>query len=283
MSCAVCKASTATNLCDACASELDVPVPFVSEQILSVAVTPQPMLLVDVWGRSHPLEQRTPIGRTPAARGVSILQASVSRRHAMLSLRDGQWWLEDLGSSNGTRVNDEPVARAQVVSGDRLCFGSVGLYLVADDGRRLVLDDDELASRTLKTDDRKQSARPFEPSEVTSAGLPELTLELIEAPAGGGGYLGVAGQQLQLSVTQYAMFELLVRRMREQAGVSEIVRGFVPSGQLIAELPWDSSDPGESHLKQLVRRLRRALDTLRLGGLIESRRGFGYRLRVIPR
>jgi hypothetical protein len=283
MTCAVCKASTATNLCDACASELDVPVPFVAEQILSVAVTPQPMLLIDVWGRVHPLEQRTPIGRIPAARGVSILQASVSRHHAVLTLTDGEWWLEDVGSSNGTRVNDEPVTRARVASGDRLCFGAVGLYIVADDGQRLALDDDELASRTLKTDDRKQAARPVEPSETTSAGLPQLSIRLIEAPAGGGGYLEVAGHQLQLSVTQYAMFEMLVNSMREQAGVSELVRGFVPSGQLIADLPWDATEPDESHLKQLVRRLRRALDTIRLGGLIESRRGFGYRLRVIPR
>jgi hypothetical protein len=283
MTCAVCKASTATNLCDACASELDVPVPFVAEQILSAAVTPQPMLLVDVWGRVHPLEQRTQIGRTPAARGISILQASVSRHHAVLSLSDGEWWLEDLGSSNGTRVNDEPITRGRVAAGDRLCFGAVGLYIVADDGKRLSLDDDALASRTLKTDDAKRVMRPVEHTETTSAGLPQLSLRLIEAPAGGGGYLEVAGQQLQLSLTQYAMFEMLVNSMREQAGVSELVRGFVPSGQLIADLPWDATEPDESHLKQLVRRLRRALDTIRLGGLIESRRGFGYRLRVIPR
>lgn len=283
MSCAVCRESTATNLCDSCASELDVPVPFVAEQILSAAVTPQPMLLVDVWGRVHPLEQRTPIGRTPVARGVSILQASVSRRHATLTLADGQWWLEDLGSSNGTRVNDEPVTRARVASGDRLCFGAVGLYLAADDGRRLTLDEGELASRTLKTDDRQRSARPANTADTTSAGLPELALRLIEAPAGGGGYLEVAGHRLQLSATQHAMLELLVSRMREQAGVSELVRGFVPSGQLIADLPWEATEPDESHLKQLVRRLRRALDAFQLGGLIESRRGFGYRLRVIPR
>jgi hypothetical protein len=282
MGCAVCQASTATNLCDACASELDVPVPFVAEQILSAAVTPQPMLLVDVWGRVHPLEQRTVIGRTPAARGISILEATVSRRHATLALADDGWWLEDHGSSNGTRVNDEPITRTRVVAGDRLCFGSVGMYIVADDGKRVALDAEDLASRTLKSDTRKRPARPFPTTESTSVGLPEFGLRLVEAPAGGGGYLEAAGQQLQLSTTQYAMLEMLVSRMLEQAAVSELVRGFVPSGQLIADLPWDATEPDENHLKQLVRRLRRALDTIRLGGLIESRRGFGYRLRVVP-
>ncbi|HLA12478.1 MAG TPA: FHA domain-containing protein [Pyrinomonadaceae bacterium] len=32
-------------------------------------------------------------------------EAKVSRRHARISLRDGQYFLEDLGSTNGTFVN----------------------------------------------------------------------------------------------------------------------------------------------------------------------------------
>jgi pSer/pThr/pTyr-binding forkhead associated (FHA) protein len=31
----------------------------------------------------------------------------VSRRHARVSFRDGGWWLEDLGSSNGTFIGDQ--------------------------------------------------------------------------------------------------------------------------------------------------------------------------------
>jgi FHA domain/Transcriptional regulatory protein, C terminal len=282
MTCAVCKRETATNLCDACASELDVPVPFVAEQILSAAVAPQEAVLVDIWGRVHPVEQRTSIGRTPTARGISILHASVSRRHAILELVGDVWTIEDLGSSNGTRVNEELVTRATLHPGDRVTLGAVGLYVAVDDGHRVTLEPDELASRTLKSDARDRPARGFE-AEATSAGLPEFAIALVEAPAGGGGYLEAANERLQLSTTQYAMLEMLMARMRAQADVSELVRGFVPSGQLIADLPWDASDPDESHLKQLVRRMRRALDTIRLGGLIESRRGFGYRLRVIPR
>jgi hypothetical protein len=286
MTCAVCGGNTPTNLCDSCASELDVPLPFIAEQILSASVAPQRALLVDVWGRVHALEKRTVIGRTPAARGISILHASVSRRHAMISLDGATWWLEDQGSSNGTRVADEPVARTALVPGDRLTVGAVGLYFVIDDGQRVSLDSHELASRTLKPDEAQAQAaspRGFDAAEATSAGLPSFPMKLVEAPAGGGGYLEAAGARLQLSITQYAMLDMLASRMREQAGVPDLVRGFVPSGQLIAELPWEATDPDESHLKQLVRRLRRTLDTIRIGGLIESRRGFGYRLRAIPR
>ena len=35
----------------------------------------------------------------------------VSRRHATLSFRNGKYFLKDLGSSNGTLVNDERVAQ----------------------------------------------------------------------------------------------------------------------------------------------------------------------------
>ena len=34
----------------------------------------------------------------------------VSRRHAVVSFRNGRYYLKDLGSSNGTLVNEERVA-----------------------------------------------------------------------------------------------------------------------------------------------------------------------------
>ena len=280
MSCAVCAVATPTNLCDECAAELDVPIPFVAEQILSAAARPEPMVLVDVWGRVHPVEQRTHIGRTPRSRGLALLHASVSRDHAEIVLEDGVWWLVDLGSSNGTRRNEESVTKVALASGDRLSFGSIGLYFVADDGERVSLDAEQLSSRTLR-DDASRVVRS-DPSELTNAGLPRFAMRLLEAPAGGGGYLEAAGARLQLSVTQYAMLSALISRMQDEANIAPVVRGFVPSGQLIADLPWDAVDPNENHLKQLVRRLRKGLDSIRLGTMIESRRGFGYRLRVVP-
>lgn len=273
--------ATPTNLCDECAVELDVPLPFVAEQILSAAARPEAVVLVDVWGRVHPVEARTHIGRTPRSRGLALLHASVSRDHAELVLEDGAWWLVDLGSSNGTRRNDEPVTKVALESGDRLAFGSIGLYFVRDDGNRVTLEPEQLSSRTLRPSEAAPVVRT-DPSEHTQAGLPRLAMRLVEAPAGGGGYLEAAGATLQLSITQYAMLATLVARMRDEAAVAPLVRGFVPSGQLIADLPWEAVDPNENHLKQLVRRMRKALDSIQLGTVIESRRGFGYRLRVIP-
>jgi len=48
---------------------------------------------------------------------------SVSRRHARLVRHSDDWWVEDLGSTNGTFVNDDPVDRRKLGDGDILRFG----------------------------------------------------------------------------------------------------------------------------------------------------------------
>lgn len=69
------------------------------------------------------------IGRDPDC-GLSLPDdATVSRRHALLSWEDGHWTLRDLGSKNGTSLvtesGPEPVLRAQPVSpGQRWLVGS---------------------------------------------------------------------------------------------------------------------------------------------------------------
>jgi DNA-binding response OmpR family regulator len=60
------------------------------------------------------------------------------------------------------------------------------------------------------------------------------------------------------------------------------VRGFVRSSELLASIAWDTREPDDNHLKQLIRRARRLLIRAGLGDLIESRQRFGYRLRVVP-
>src|SRR5262249_30392803 len=53
-----------------------------------------------------------------------------SRRHARLRWQADGFWLEDLGSSNGTFVNGDPASgRHRVVPGDRLEVGVVPLRL----------------------------------------------------------------------------------------------------------------------------------------------------------
>lgn len=51
---------------------------------------------------------------------------TVSAEHARLSYHHNQWWIEDLGSRNGTYLNRQAVSSPMVVtSGDELRFGGV--------------------------------------------------------------------------------------------------------------------------------------------------------------
>lgn len=64
-----------------------------------------------------------------AVRADFILEAAmVSRVHCRLSVSpDGQLEVVDLGSTNGTFVNDRRVERAVLVAGDRLRLGRAEL------------------------------------------------------------------------------------------------------------------------------------------------------------
>jgi len=53
-----------------------------------------------------------------------------SRRHARLSSRAGRLVISDLGSTNGTRLNGDPVREAVVGPGDRIEVGATRLEIV---------------------------------------------------------------------------------------------------------------------------------------------------------
>ena len=67
-------------------------------------------------------------------RGVTVRidASSISRRHARLVVAGARVTVEDLGSKNGTTVNDRPVqAETELRDGDRIVFGSVPAKLRA--------------------------------------------------------------------------------------------------------------------------------------------------------
>ncbi|WP_432840097.1 FHA domain-containing protein [Dactylosporangium sp. CA-092794] len=63
------------------------------------------------------------LGRDAAAAAVVLDDRDVSRRHARLDVVEQQLVLTDLGSTNGTFVNDERVTRRVLVPGDLLRIG----------------------------------------------------------------------------------------------------------------------------------------------------------------
>ena len=64
---------------------------------------------------------------------LHIDDASVSRSHAMLSVRDDQFTLVDLGSASGTRIGDHRISGRQVGAGSAIVIGQTRLSLVSVD------------------------------------------------------------------------------------------------------------------------------------------------------
>jgi hypothetical protein len=81
-------------------------------------------------GAALSLEPATSLGRV-AGNTIVIDDPHTSARHAELRFARGQWWLRDLGSSNGTLLNDEPVrAVVGVRPGDVIQCGRVRFRVV---------------------------------------------------------------------------------------------------------------------------------------------------------
>jgi adenylate cyclase len=64
------------------------------------------------------------VGRTEG-NDVVLNHPSVSRRHARFEHREGHWWIVDLKSTNGVKVNGIPVAEFEIQAGDKILVGSV--------------------------------------------------------------------------------------------------------------------------------------------------------------
>lgn len=67
---------------------------------------------------------RVVIGRATSCE-VSLAADAVSRQHCVLIAESGSWFVEDLGSANGTFVKDEKVTTRRLLNeGDRIRIGS---------------------------------------------------------------------------------------------------------------------------------------------------------------
>ena len=82
-------------------------------------------------GQSFPLRgERLMIGRSPDAE-IFLDDVTVSRDHAQLVRRSGEWYLDDSGSLNGTYVNRRRIDSHLLQDGDELQVGKYKLTYLA--------------------------------------------------------------------------------------------------------------------------------------------------------
>jgi hypothetical protein len=67
------------------------------------------------------------LGRSPD-NDVILRDPATSGHHARLERRGDQFWLVDLGSTNGTLVNGEPIQEKELSHGDRVTIGQNAVH-----------------------------------------------------------------------------------------------------------------------------------------------------------
>lgn len=244
------------------------------EQVVGHVHDPTRAALIDRWGRMHLLDKQSTVGRDlEGGGGVAIHAPSVSRSHAKVTYDDG-WTVTDLGSLNGTFVDDKRTEGAVGLrGGERVRFGQVGFFFlerveeVPDD----IVVDSETVRPTFGTID--QLVKDLAPRWST--------LEIHEPTGGGGGIAVIDGKRVQLTLAQAELVGELTDRMEAEYDREPELRGFVSVSELLGKLSLEVALPRDAHIRQLIRRVRRSFIKAGLPDLIESRYGQGYRIRLL--
>ena len=105
----------------------------IQRQSFSLAARRTPGISLSVrHGRASPVirhfsQPEIVVGRDPGC-DIPVSDETVSTRHAQLTYHHGQWWVEDLASTNGTRLNKMDVTMPTVLtSGDEIQCGKTRL------------------------------------------------------------------------------------------------------------------------------------------------------------
>ena len=107
---------------------------------------------------------RTLIGRLDECH-IRVPVAGMSRRHCEIVIDGGSVVINDLGSSNGTYVNQERVAGSQpLCAGDLISFGGLVFYLAVN-GEPSDIDAEMMYEDGLP-DEAEQSSAPPAPQRV---------------------------------------------------------------------------------------------------------------------
>ena len=78
--------------------------------------------------RSFDVGERALLGRSGEC-DVVLHDRSISRKHAVLTCQDGQWFVQDLGSTNGVSKGGKKAERIELSDGDEFALGDLPLRL----------------------------------------------------------------------------------------------------------------------------------------------------------
>lgn len=101
-------------------------------------------------------EEKTSVGRT-SENQLHIADISVSTRHAEIIFENANFYVRDLGSTNGTFVNSSKIQSAVLNHGDEVRFGSVACLFLSENADSATTPD---AADIEEQKPATQSSRP---------------------------------------------------------------------------------------------------------------------------
>lgn len=124
----------------------------------------------DLTGQEITIDRDMLVGRHQAA-DIVLQAAEISRKHAAFLLKDQALWVQDLGSSNGTFVNDARIdAEALLKQGDIVQFSSLKFSVLAPAEEIQVSPDVEETAEKIIAEAVDKSAA----EQMNEQGMPEL-------------------------------------------------------------------------------------------------------------
>ncbi len=130
-------------------------------------------------GGEFPLPQQGEIviGRSSELDMV-LVEDMVSRRHARITVEDGEVFLEDLGSTNGSFVNGEKITKTKLAEGDRVLIGTSIIKVIVAEGSASVAEAKEQLEEAAAS--RRPSSSSIMTGSISEVALPDL-LQLFAA------------------------------------------------------------------------------------------------------
>ena len=189
------------------------------------------------------------VGRAGTGTGMTVADSSISRHHARLKGTDVGLAIEDLGSTNGTFLNDERVTAAIAKDGDVVKFGNVAFRVrLARDPEPIVEDQAEAILDHTISDRGILRAMPV---NVTSFGA------LLEGkrPAP----LAAADSKRESRLQRLELLLEVARKFSQQVSLDELLKNIVDVTCRILDVHRVSIllvDPSSKELKPLVSRHR---------------------------
>jgi predicted component of type VI protein secretion system len=179
------------------------------------------LLFRDAQGRDGGIELSVDpvyIGRAVDC-AIRTDDAMVSRKHSLVLFESGRYWIEDLGSSNKTYVNDVPVKKQALSHNDVVRCGSLWLRFVEDAPRAAA---PQGGPSTVAFRAAQPTATPEQVQQALGHGTP------VTSPVGGGdpqAMADLAAQRDQALKQARWMREEVQRRIRGMVQELDKMRG----------------------------------------------------------